>query len=137
MTDLAPALLGPAVTVTVADDRRDYHRLRHHVFVEEQRLFERTDRDDRDGDPRTVVLVARSARGEFLGGVRCGPAGGGPDIGWWVGGRLVVDPAVRGAAGVGPALVRAAQARVDRKDHRTGGTVQVVRYGARCRIGGG
>ena len=108
MTDLAPALLGPAVTVTVADDRRDYHRLRHHVFVEEQRLFERTDRDDRDGDPRTVVLVARSARGEFLGGVRCGPAGGGPDIGWWVGGRLVVDPAVRGAAGVGPALVRAA-----------------------------
>jgi putative N-acetyltransferase (TIGR04045 family) len=78
------------------------------VFVEDQGLFAGTDLDDRDDDPRTVVLVARAAGGELLGGVRVGPAAAGPDLGWWVGGRLVVDPAVRGAQGIGPALVRAA-----------------------------
>ena len=55
-----------------------------------------------------MVLVARSARGELLGGVRVGPAADGPDIGWWQGGRLVVDPSARGTLGIGPALVRAA-----------------------------
>ena len=108
MTDLVPTLLGPHVIVERADDLAGYHRLRERVFVDEQGLFVGSDLDDRDDDPRTVVLVARSARGELLGGVRVGPACGGPDIGWWVGGRLAVDPAVRGARGIGPALVRAA-----------------------------
>jgi putative N-acetyltransferase (TIGR04045 family) len=108
MTDLVPVLLGPHFSVEQADELGDYHRLRARAFVDEQGLFEGSDLDDRDDDPRTVVLVARSARGELLGGVRVGPASGGPDIGWWVGGRLVVDPAARGARGVGPALVRAA-----------------------------
>ena len=107
-TDLVPTLLGPHVIVERADDLAGYHRLRERVFVDEQGLFVGSDLDDRDDDPRTVVLVARSARGELLGGVRVGPASGGPDIGWWVGGRLVVDPAARGAPGIGPALVRAA-----------------------------
>ena len=107
-TDLVPALLGPPFIVERAAELSGYHRLRERVFVGEQGLFEGSDRDDRDADPRTVVLVARSARGELLGGVRVGPAADGPDIGWWAGGRLVVDPAVRGAAGIGPALVRAA-----------------------------
>jgi putative N-acetyltransferase (TIGR04045 family) len=111
MTDLVPALLGapPAsFQISPAADQRDYGRLRRRVFVDEQGLFDRTDADERDDDPRTVVLLARAPDGTVLGGVRVGPAGAGPDIGWWAGSRLVVDPAVRGARGIGPALVRAA-----------------------------
>ncbi|GAA2595087.1 GNAT family N-acetyltransferase [Winogradskya consettensis] len=109
MTDLVPVLLGPPTWfIEQADDLREYHRLRHRVFVEEQGLFAVSDRDDRDDDPRTVVLVARAPDGAVLGGVRIGPATDGPDLGWWAGGRLVVDPRVRGARGIGPALVRAA-----------------------------
>lgn len=95
------------------DDPRHYHRLRQRVFVDEQRLFAGSDLDGHDADPRTVVLVARAPDGAVLGGVRLGPAEAGPDHGWWVGGRLVVDPAVRGAQGIGPALVRAACAHAE------------------------
>ena len=105
MTDLVPALLGPELIIEPAGDVRGYHALRRHAFVDEQRLFERSDLDERDDDPRTVVLLAHSARGDLLGGVRLGPATAGPDIGWWQGSRLVVT---RGGSGVGPALVRAA-----------------------------
>ncbi|BCJ50362.1 AIR synthase [Actinoplanes sp. NBRC 14428] len=108
MTDLVPALLGSRPLIERAGDPGDYHRLRRRVFVDEQGLFAGSDRDDRDDDPRTVVLQARGTRGELLGGVRLGPAGPGADIGWWVGGRLAVDASVRGARGIGPALVRAA-----------------------------
>ncbi|RGA02766.1 GNAT family N-acetyltransferase, partial [Microbispora triticiradicis] len=94
-----------------------YHRLRREAFVREQGLFEGHDLDDRDDDPRTVVLVARDPAGSVAGGVRLGPAGDGPDIGWWTGGRLVVAPAARGTrhvgGGVGAALVRAACARAE------------------------
>lgn len=93
----------PAVdTVTMAA----YHALRTEVFVREQGLFTGHDRDARDDDPRTVVLVARDRAGVVLGGVRLGPATEGPDLGWWLGGRLVVAPASRGT--VGAALIRAA-----------------------------
>jgi putative N-acetyltransferase (TIGR04045 family) len=108
VTDLVPVLVGPHFMVEPAEDVSGYHALRRQVFVEEQGLFEYTDRDDRDDDPRTVVLVARSARGELLGGVRVGPAADGTDIGWWQGGRLVVGPGARGTRGIGAALVRAA-----------------------------
>jgi len=109
MTDLVPALLGVApLQISRADDLRDYRRLRRRVFVDEQRLFSGHDLDERDDDPRTVVLVARAPDGAVLGGVRLGPASDGPDLGWWAGGRLVVDPGARGARGLGPALVRAA-----------------------------
>ena len=95
-----------------------YHALRARVFVAEQGLFEGDDLDDRDADPRTVVLVARDPGGTVIGGVRLGPAGGGPDIGWWYGSRLVVHPAARRvtagtAEGVGAALVRAACAHAE------------------------
>jgi putative N-acetyltransferase (TIGR04045 family) len=91
-----------------------YHRLRARVFVAEQGLFTGHDRDGRDADSRTVVLVARerAVGGRVVGGVRLGPPDDGPDLGWWVGGRLAVDPAAR-AYGVGPALVRAACARAE------------------------
>ncbi|WP_433061915.1 MSMEG_0567/sll0787 family protein [Dactylosporangium sp. CS-033363] len=116
MTDLVPALLGapPAMLIREADDVRDYARLRSRVFVDEQRLFVRSDRDDRDDDPRTIVLEARSPDGALLGGVRLGPAADGPDIGWWAGGRLAVDAGVRGAQRIGPALIRAACAHAER-----------------------
>ena len=117
-------------TVETAADRATheaYRRLRHEAFVVDQGLFAGHDRDDADDDPRTVVLVARTAAGEVVGGVRLGPvhsmpagpglrrtrAGGdiGRDIGWWQGSRLVTDQRHPAAAGAGAALVRAACAR--------------------------
>ncbi|WP_236046678.1 MSMEG_0567/sll0787 family protein [Paractinoplanes ovalisporus] len=127
MRDLVPALLGaPRFLIEPARTRNDYHRLRQQVFVHEQGLFALSDRDDRDDDPRTIVLEARDASGALLGGVRLGPATDGPDIGWWQGGRLVVDPAVRGAQRIGPALIRAACAAAEQAGAlRFDATVQV------------
>jgi putative N-acetyltransferase (TIGR04045 family) len=88
-----------------------YRRLRREAFVVDQGLFAGSDRDDLDDDPRTVVLVATTADGVVLGGVRLAPACS-PDIGWWTGSRLVTDAAAR-TAGVGPALIRAACAHVE------------------------
>ncbi|AQA02223.1 AIR synthase [Mycobacterium sp. MS1601] len=108
----APFLINP---VSNAAELAAYRRLRREEFVAEQGLFAGTDRDDLDDDPRTVVLVATTADGNILGGVRLAPAhhcGMATDIGWWTGSRLVVDRAVR-ASGVGPALVRAACAYVE------------------------
>ncbi|WP_156756405.1 MSMEG_0567/sll0787 family protein [Actinokineospora pegani] len=99
--------------VSRADDAalKDYRALRREVFVDRQGLFD-DDTDWRDEDPRTVVLVARDLAGAVVGGVRLGPAEQGPDVGWWVGGRLVVRPGA-GAAGIGGALVRAACAHAE------------------------
>jgi putative N-acetyltransferase (TIGR04045 family) len=110
-----PFLIEP---VTERDTLDAYHHLRARVFVAEQGLFHGSDQDDRDADPRTVVLVARAPDGTVIGGVRLGPAADGPDIGWWQGGRLVVHPAARRvtggtAEGVGAALVRAACAHAE------------------------
>ena len=90
-----------------------YRRLRREVFVHEQELFHGHDLDDRDDDPRTLVLVAKDVGGTVLGGVRLGPVADGPDLGWWAGGRLVVTPNARGPKGIGAALVRAACARAE------------------------
>jgi putative N-acetyltransferase (TIGR04045 family) len=109
--DTASVARGPAFTIGVADDPATlaaYRRLRHAVFVEQQGLFARHDLDERDDDPRTVVLVARGPGGTVLGGVRLGPVTDGVDLGWWQGGRLVVDPAHRSTHRVGSALVNAA-----------------------------
>jgi putative N-acetyltransferase (TIGR04045 family) len=103
----------PGFQIEPAADRADYYRLRTRAFVDRQGLFTEHDRDDRDDDPRTLVLVARNAEGAVLGGVRLGPADGGPDLGWWFGGRLVVDPDCR-VRGVGGSLVRAACAYAER-----------------------
>ncbi|MEV0034923.1 MSMEG_0567/sll0787 family protein [Streptomyces sp. NPDC050804] len=91
----------------------DYRRLRRDTFVHEQGLFSGHDLDDRDADARTVVLVAKDGDGTVVGGVRLGPVDGGPDIGWWQGGRLVVARRARGPHGIGAALVRAACARAE------------------------
>ncbi|MFD4874156.1 MSMEG_0567/sll0787 family protein [Streptomyces sp. NPDC058420] len=91
----------------------DYRRLRRDTFVHEQGLFDGHDLDDRDADPRTVVLVAKDRSHAVVGGVRLGPVDDGPDLGWWAGGRLVVAPGARGHQGIGAALVRAACARAE------------------------
>lgn len=85
-----------------------YHHLRRQVFVHEQGLFEGSDLDEIDADPRTRVLVARLPDGTVLGGVRLHPVAQGRDIGWWRGGRLVVAPGARNGRGLGVGLVRAA-----------------------------
>ena len=87
---------------------RAYRELRRDVFVRDQALFEHTDRDEVDEDPRCTVLVARLPDGTVLGGVRVHPATPGRDIGWWRGSRLVVVPTERTSRGLGAALVRAA-----------------------------
>jgi len=106
----------PAFEITPAQDASDlecYRALRRRVFVAEQGLFAGDDADDHDGDPRTVVLLARDRSGTVIGGVRLGPADpAGPDLGWWYGGRLAVEEASRSLA-VGPALVRAACAHAE------------------------
>jgi len=90
-----------------------YRALRRRVFVDEQGLFSGHDLDAADEDPRTVVLVARDRSGAVIGGVRLGPADpGGPDIGWWYGGRLAVAGPWRRDS-IGPALVRAACAHAE------------------------
>ncbi|WP_084541549.1 MSMEG_0567/sll0787 family protein [Nocardioides alkalitolerans] len=113
----APYVVAEATTPA---DLAAYRRLRHDVFVTEQRLFAVSDTDLVDDDPRTVVLLARaSADGAVLGGVRLHPApdaDGTPpatDLGWWRGGRLAVAADARTTQGIGPALVRAACARAE------------------------
>ncbi|GLZ47590.1 AIR synthase [Actinomycetospora sp. NBRC 106375] len=98
-----------------------YRALRRAVFVDEQGLFRDDgvgDLDEHDHDPRAIVLVARDATGEVLGGVRLAPVDADtarPDLGWWTGSRLVVAPLARRRASVrvGAALVRAACARAE------------------------
>lgn len=110
--DPAPAafLLGRAET---AAELAAYHRLRADFFVDHQQLFTGSDRDDVDDDPRTVVILARDATGEIVGGVRLAPAEPGRDIGWWNGSRLVVNRRGQSLHGVGGALVRAACAAAE------------------------
>ncbi|MHC3470862.1 MSMEG_0567/sll0787 family protein [Streptomyces sp. 7R007] len=106
----------PAFRIEEADGTADaaaYRELRRAAFVQEQGLFARHDLDDRDTDPRTVVLVAKDPQGTVVGGVRLCPVDHGPDLGWWQGGRLVVARRARGPHGIGAALVRAACARAE------------------------
>jgi putative N-acetyltransferase (TIGR04045 family) len=126
--DRASLARRPAFRIEPADAATlpAYRRLRHEVFVREQGLFARTDRDDRDDDPRTLVLVARSADSDVLGGVRLGPATDGPDLGWWQGGRLAVDSRARGTGGIGAALIRAACAHAE--------TAGVLRFEAAVQV---
>ncbi|RLV50557.1 AIR synthase [Nocardioides mangrovicus] len=100
----------PAFTVLPAGRREldALHALRREVFVGEQGVFDHSDRDEVDEDPRTVSLVALATDGQVLGGVRVHPALRGADIGWWRGSRLAVAASARAGLGVGAALVRAA-----------------------------
>ncbi|RYI97456.1 MAG: GNAT family N-acetyltransferase, partial [Actinomycetales bacterium] len=106
----------PTFLVEQAQTRAEldaYRSLRREVFVTEQGIFAGDDADRVDGDPRAIVLLARTPDGTLLGGVRIAPAVEGRDIGWWSGSRLAVSAAARTHSGIGAALVRAACARAE------------------------
>ncbi|MVU78416.1 GNAT family N-acetyltransferase [Nocardia sp. ET3-3] len=102
----APPEDGFVIRLAEGDGLSAYRALRRQNFVVEQGLFQGSDRDDIDDDPRARVLIASAPDGTLLGGVRLAPATA-EDIGWWTGSRLVVD-CTRRTRGVGQALVRAA-----------------------------
>lgn len=83
-----------------------HHRIRHQVFVEEQRLFDGTDVDVHDGHGATLRVLGMSESGP-VGTVRLFPLDG--PARQWQGDRLAVLPPFR-ALGVGKPLVRFAVA---------------------------
>ena len=87
-----------------------HYAIREEAFVRHQGLFDGSDVDDHDGDPRTMHLVAIcEPTGEVAGVVRCYVR----EDGVWFGGRLVVSQAFRTSKlKVAPALVRAAEEHV-------------------------
>lgn len=89
-----------------AEERAAALELREKVFVREQGIFPRSDRDVYDQS--AVILVAVSA-GKVIGTVRLHPNGGSI----WVGSRLAVEEGHRG--GTGAKLVRAAEEEVRRR----------------------
>lgn len=91
-----------------AEERTAALELREKVFVREQGMFPRSDRDAHDRS--AVILVALSA-GRVIGTVRLYPNGGST----WIGSRLAVEEGYRN--GTGAKLVRAAEQEV----HRRGG----------------
>lgn len=106
----APGRFGAPFHVVRADDDREiteFGMLRRRAFVEEQGLFPVHDQDDADLDPATRTLVARTADGTVLGGVRVHPATGDPLLGWWRGSRLVCSRSLPGVprGAIGAALV--------------------------------
>jgi putative N-acetyltransferase (TIGR04045 family) len=107
--------VAPPFTVVRAEERElaAHRALRREVFVAEQGMFAGDDHDDSDDDPRSVALVAVAPDGAVVGGVRLAPVGGGRDLGWWTGSRLVVAREARGGSGIGAALVRAACAEAE------------------------
>lgn len=86
-------------------DLAAHFAIRHAVFVAEQGLFERTDRDERDRAPRTRHVLAWVG-GAAVGTVRFYPM---DELGAWKGDRLAVLPAYRRQR-VGAPLVRYAAA---------------------------
>jgi putative N-acetyltransferase (TIGR04045 family) len=87
---------------------RAHRALRHTAFVAEQGLFDGHDLDEADASSGTLVLVARDASGQVVGGVRVHPHPDHAGLGWWHGSRLVVAPGAPPNAA--PTLVRAATA---------------------------
>lgn len=87
-----------------ADELAAHHRVRQAVFVSEQGIFDGSDIDEHDRDPRTVHLVGL-VDGTVHGAVRLWPHGDGR----WHGDRLAVDAGSR-HVGLGAPLVRLAVA---------------------------
>jgi putative N-acetyltransferase (TIGR04045 family) len=105
-----------AVAVTPAG-LAAHHRIRHAVFVAEQRIFTGSDTDAHDADPATLRVLA-TYDGVPAGTVRLYPL---EAPGLWQGDRLAVLPGFRAHA-VGAPLVRYAVATAG----SLGGTVMVA-----------
>jgi putative N-acetyltransferase (TIGR04045 family) len=84
----------------------EHHRIRHEVFVQEQRIFPGTDLDARDGQPG-VLRVLGCYRGIPAGSVRLYELD--PAARLWQGDRLAVLPEFR-THNIGALLVRFAVA---------------------------
>lgn len=105
----APALPGARLACRLVDgpaERACHHRIRHEVFVAEQRIFEGSDVDAHDSRP-DVLHVLGWHDGIPAGAVRLFPLD--PTTGTWQGDRLAVLRASR-SAGLGAPLVRFAVA---------------------------
>jgi len=74
-----------------AADLADHFSIRHQVFVNEQRIFARSDRDEHDHDPATLHVLGRW-EGRPAGAVRLYTL---DDRGLWKGDRLAVLAAFR------------------------------------------
>lgn len=74
-----------------APDLADHFSIRHQVFVDEQRIFAPSDRDEHDHDPATLHVLGRW-EGRPAGAVRLYPL---DDRGLWKGDRLAVLAAFR------------------------------------------
>jgi putative N-acetyltransferase (TIGR04045 family) len=98
-----------------------HYRVRRRVFVEAQRLFEGSDRDDWDASEETVHVVG-VVGGAVVGAVRLYPLDG---HGLWKGDRLAVLPEAR-VKQLGTELVRFAVATAgELGGHRMVAQVQV------------
>jgi putative N-acetyltransferase (TIGR04045 family) len=95
-----------------------HHRIRHEVFVREQRIFTPSDRDGRDDDPHTLKVLGMSGSVP-AGAVRLYVLDG--DQGVWQGDRLAVLHRFR-RHGLGAPLVRFAVATAAER----GGSVMVA-----------
>jgi len=96
--------------VQTEEELKEAYRIRHAIFVREQKLFKRTDRDS--FDKKAVHLVALMDD-EIVGTVRMYEK----DKDIWCGGRLAVKEGFRGR--VGALLVKKAVATVrERKAQR-------------------
>ncbi|MCW2616200.1 MAG: GCN5-related N-acetyltransferase [Frankiales bacterium] len=103
------------------DELAVHHRIRRHVFVEEQGLFPDDDRDVHDDDPATVHVLGL-VDGQPAGTVRLYPLAG--EL--WKGDRLAVLAEQR-HSGIGGPLVRFAVATAaERGGRRMDATVQAV-----------
>jgi len=95
------------------EELEDYFRLRHEVFVREQKIFSETDVDEYDKGAIHIVAVEGSS-GKIVGGVRCYRKEGDT----WFGSRLSADPGYRNGK-VGPNLVRFAVKTVKSRGCKT------------------
>jgi putative N-acetyltransferase (TIGR04045 family) len=96
--------------VAGSDELATHHRIRHQIFVREQRLFPESDVDAHDAR-EDVLHVLGWCGGVPAGTVRLYPLGAGGSS--WQGDRLAVLPEFR-AAGLGAPLVRFAVATAGR-----------------------
>ena len=95
----------------------EYFRIRHEVFVLEQKVFEGTDVDSYDTDPyhKAVHIVAfNESDGSLVGAVRCYRKEGDT----WYGGRLSAAKGYRNGR-VGAGLVRFAVKTMKETDCKT------------------
>jgi putative N-acetyltransferase (TIGR04045 family) len=106
------ARFDPSSDVVCVEARSDeqrvmHHRIRHAVFVDEQRIFSESDVDEHDARDDVVRVLALKG-GRPVGAVRLYPVD--QDSGLWKGDRLAVLADWR-AGGAGAPLVRFAVAR--------------------------